>query len=137
MQRKNGKTWKTKVLTRRKAPSLITVSSSILQICGLKSYKMCIRDRDYIEMCKTEITGSEEMQQDLAYMAGQWRDTVVQEIGRARYNELSEQLGCDPVSYTHLDVYKRQVSVRPWTGVTCNYSTKAKAGIVRRNMAGK
>lgn len=46
---------------------------------------------DYIEMCKTEITGSEEMQQDLAYMAGQWRDTVVQEIGRARYNELSER----------------------------------------------
>ena len=36
---------------------------------------------DYIEMCKTEITGSKEMQQDLAYMAGQWRDTVVQEIG--------------------------------------------------------
>ena len=29
---------------------------------------------DYIEMCKTEITGSEEMQQDLAYMAGQWRE---------------------------------------------------------------
>ena len=24
-----------------------------------------------------------------------------------------------------------------WTVVTCNYSTKAKAGIVRRNMAGK
>ena len=57
---------------------------------------------DYIEMCKTEITGSEEMQQDLAYMAGQWRDTVVQEIGRARYNELSEQLGCD-LAYAYMD----------------------------------
>ena len=56
---------------------------------------------DYIEMCKTEITGSEEMQQDLAYMAGQWRDTVVQEIGRARYNELSEQLGCD-LAYAYM-----------------------------------
>ena len=57
---------------------------------------------DYIEMCKTEITGSEEMQQDLAYMAGQWRDTVVQEIGRARYNELSELLGCD-LAYAYMD----------------------------------
>ena len=57
---------------------------------------------DYIEMCKTEITGSKEMQQDLAYMAGQWRDTVVQEIGRARYDELSEQLGCD-LAYAYMD----------------------------------
>ena len=48
---------------------------------------------DYIEMCKTEITGSEAMQQDLAYMAGQWRDAIVQEIGRERYDELSERLG--------------------------------------------
>ena len=31
----------------------------------------------YIGMCKAEITGSKEIQQDLAYMAGQWRDTVV------------------------------------------------------------
>ena len=31
----------------------------------------------------------------------------------------------------------RAVSVQPWTVVTCNYSAKAKAGIVRRNMAGK
>ena len=41
----------------------------------------------YIGMCKAEITGSKEIQQDLAYMAGQWRDTVVREIGRERYND--------------------------------------------------
>lgn len=57
---------------------------------------------DYIEMCKTEITGSKEMQQDLAYMAGQWRNTVVQEIGRERYDELSEQLGGD-LAYAYMD----------------------------------
>ena len=50
---------------------------------------------DYIEMCKTEIPAPRKCSKDLAYMAGQWRDTVVQEIGRARYDELSEQLGCD------------------------------------------
>lgn len=45
---KNGKTWKTKVLTRRKAPSLIIVSSSILQICGLKSY-ICYQNQDLLQ----------------------------------------------------------------------------------------
>ena len=57
---------------------------------------------DYIGMCKAEITGSKEIQQDLAYMAGQWRDTVVREIGRERYNELSEQLGGD-LAYAYMD----------------------------------
>ena len=57
---------------------------------------------DYIEMCKTEITGSEAMQQDLAYMAGQWRDAIVQEIGRERYDELSERLGGD-LAYAYMD----------------------------------
>ena len=57
---------------------------------------------DYIGMCKAEITGSKEIQQDLAYMAGQWRDTVVQEIGRKRYDELSEQLGGD-LAYAYMD----------------------------------
>ncbi len=57
---------------------------------------------DYIEMCKAEIAGSKEIQQDLAYMAGQWRDTVVQEIGRERYDALSEQLGGD-LAYAYMD----------------------------------
>ena len=57
---------------------------------------------DYIEMCKTEITGSEAMQQDLAYMAGQWRDAIVQEIGCERYDELSERLGGD-LAYAYMD----------------------------------
>lgn len=57
---------------------------------------------EYIEMCKAEITGSAEMQQDLAYMAGQWRDAVVQEVGRERYDELSEQLGGD-LAYAYMD----------------------------------
>ena len=57
---------------------------------------------DYIAMCKAEITGSTEIQQDRAYMAGPWRDTVVREIGRERYDELSEQLGGD-LAYAYMD----------------------------------
>ena len=37
---------------------------------------------DYVEMCKEKIAASEDIQHDLAYMAGQWRDAVVKEIGR-------------------------------------------------------
>ena len=65
---------------------------------------------DYIGMCKAEITGSAAMQQDLAYMAGQWRDTVVQEVGRERYDELSEQLGGD-LAYAYMDYRVEQLMI--------------------------
>ena len=65
---------------------------------------------DYIEMCKAEITDSEAMQQDLAYMAGQWRDTVVQEIGRERYDELSERLGGD-LAYAYMDYRMEELMI--------------------------
>lgn len=65
---------------------------------------------DYIEMCKVEITGSEAMQQDLAYMAGQWRDAVVQEIGRKRYDELSERLGGD-LAYAYMDYRMEELMI--------------------------
>lgn len=65
---------------------------------------------DYIEMCKAEITGSAAMQQDLAYMAGQWRDAVVQEVGRERYDELSQQLGGD-LAYAYIDYRVEQLMI--------------------------
>lgn len=57
---------------------------------------------DYVEMCKEKIAASEDIQHDLAYMAGQWRDAVVKEIGRERFDELSEQLGGD-LAYAYMD----------------------------------
>ena len=65
---------------------------------------------DYIEMCKAEITGSTAMQQDLAYLAGQWRNAVVQEVGRERYDELSEQLGGD-LAYAFVDYRVEQLMI--------------------------
>lgn len=65
---------------------------------------------DYIEMCKERILSSEEMQHDLAYMAGAWRDTVVQEVGRKRYDELSEKLGCD-LAYAFVDYRVEQLMI--------------------------
>ncbi|GAB0482902.1 Uncharacterised protein [Alistipes sp. cv1] len=68
------------------------------------------KTEDYIEMCKAEITGSEAMQQDLAYMAGQWRDAVVAEVGRERYDELSRELGGD-LAYAYLDYRVEQLMI--------------------------
>ena len=50
---------------------------------------------DYLDMCKERIAGNKEMQADFAILASEWRSAVVKEIGRDRYDELSEQLGGD------------------------------------------
>ena len=50
---------------------------------------------DYLEMCKEKIANNKDIQSDLALLANEWRSTVVDEIGRERYDELSGQLGCD------------------------------------------
>lgn len=65
---------------------------------------------DYIEMCKSKILASEEIQHDLAYMAGQWRNTVIGEIGRERYDALSGELGCD-LAYAYVDYRVEQLMI--------------------------
>ena len=65
---------------------------------------------DYIEMCKERILGSEEIQHDLAYIAGQWRDAVVGEVGRERYDKLSQQLGGD-LAYAYMDYRMEQLMI--------------------------
>lgn len=65
---------------------------------------------DYIAMCREKIVSSEDMQQDIAYIAGQWRDAAVQEVGRERYDELSAELGCD-LSYAYVDYRIEQLMI--------------------------
>ena len=65
---------------------------------------------DYIAMCKERILSSKEMQQDLAFIAGQWRNAVVQEVGRERYDQLSRELGCD-LAYAFVDYRVDQLMI--------------------------
>lgn len=65
---------------------------------------------DYIEMCKSKILASKEIQHDLAYMAGEWRNAVVGEIGRERYDALSGELGCD-LAYAYTDYRMEQLMI--------------------------
>ena len=46
-------------------------------------------------MCRRDISSSKEITDDLSLLATEWRNTVVSEIGRERYDELSSKLGYD------------------------------------------
>lgn len=65
---------------------------------------------DYIVMCKEKISKATDIQQDLTYLAGKWRDSVVQEVGRERYDTLSEQLGGD-LAYAYMDYRVEQLMI--------------------------
>lgn len=43
-------------------------------------------------------------------MAGQWRDVVVKEVGRERYDKLSQELGCD-LAYAFVDYRVEQLMI--------------------------
>lgn len=65
---------------------------------------------DYIEMCKESIIKNEALQKDLALMAAEWRNAVVVEVGRERYDELSGQLGGD-LAYAYVDYRVEQLMI--------------------------
>lgn len=50
---------------------------------------------DYVGMCKDSILGNKDFVADLQRLAGEWRNAVVAEVGRKRYDELSSKLGTD------------------------------------------
>ena len=66
---------------------------------------------DYLEMCQKDILGNKTIQKDMAKLAGEWRGAVVGEIGRARYDQLSKQLGCD-LAYAYVDYRVQQQMVQ-------------------------
>ena len=65
---------------------------------------------DYIEMCRKDISSSKEIADDLTLIAAEWRNTVVSEIGRERYDELSSMLGND-LANAYIDYRVEQLMV--------------------------
>ena len=65
---------------------------------------------DYVEMCRERISTSKDFQKDLGSMAEEWRNTVVAEVGRERYDILSEELGGD-LAFAYLDYRVEQMMV--------------------------
>ena len=50
---------------------------------------------DYLEMCNQKIWKDKNIVKDLATIAGEWRNAVVKEIGRSKYDALSKACGED------------------------------------------
>ena len=46
------------------------------QLLNVSGEWISMTTEDYVEMCKEKIAASEDIQHDLAYMAGQWRDAA-------------------------------------------------------------
>ena len=56
---------------------------------------------DYLKMCNVKMQNDKAMQRDFAVLATEWRNAVVGEIGRAKYDALSKQIGCD-MAYAYI-----------------------------------
>lgn len=50
---------------------------------------------DYVAMCQKKLQNDKGFQKDLITLAAEWRNAVVSQVGRARYDQLSQQLGGD------------------------------------------
>ena len=50
---------------------------------------------DYVDSCKNNIAGNKDIQKDMQRLACDWRTAVIGEIGRERYDQLSQKLGTD------------------------------------------
>lgn len=56
---------------------------------------------DYLAMCNQKIWKDKTIVKDLATIAGEWRNAVVKEIGRSRYDALSKACGED-LAYVYI-----------------------------------
>jgi hypothetical protein len=65
---------------------------------------------DYVEMCKKNIVGNKNIQNDLVKMASEWRTAVVKEVGRAKYDQLSKSMGCD-LAFAYVDYRMDQMMI--------------------------
>ena len=56
---------------------------------------------DYLAMCNQKIWKDKNIVKDLALLAGEWRNAVVKEIGRSKYDALSKACGED-LAYAYI-----------------------------------
>ena len=82
---------------------------------------MCIRDRDKTTIARHYLIYSETGDLDAGYVgdpftesgAGCFPSTIVKTAERYLEEQKSDLAAVDSVSYTHLDVYKRQICMVP------------------------
>lgn len=70
----------------------IDTSATTLKVIGKWNSKTT---DDYLDMVRKEIAGNKAIQKDIAVMASAWRKVVIDEVGRAAYDNASRQIGSD------------------------------------------
>lgn len=65
---------------------------------------------DYVAICRERIAGSQETEHDLSLLAGEWRNALIAEIGRERYEEISKELDGD-LAYAYVDYRMEQMMI--------------------------
>ena len=66
---------------------------------------------DYMAMCQKGIANDKTIQKDLERLSAEWRNAVIGEIGRARYDQLSKKIGGD-LAYSYIDYRVQQMMVQ-------------------------
>ena len=69
---------------------------------------------DYLAMCNQKIWKDKTIVKDLATIAGEWRNAVVKEIGRSKYEALSKACGED-LAYAY--IVQRMENLIPQFGI--------------------
>lgn len=82
-------------LANASRPAVMDDTLPYLQITGKHCSKTA---EDYVEMCVKQIISDGDFQSDLQQLANEWREVVVAEVGRERYDILSAKLGTDLAS---------------------------------------
>lgn len=65
---------------------------------------------DYVEMCRKNIASNKDLQKDFSKMSAEWRNAVVAEIGRDKYDTLSKKLDSD-LAFAYVDYRVEQMMV--------------------------
>ena len=65
---------------------------------------------DYVEMCREEIASSSAIRSDLTLLADEWRSTLVREVGKERYDDISTKLGND-LALAYVDYRMEQLMI--------------------------
>ncbi len=84
-----------RTLAQSSSPAGMPGPDDTMQHLRLNGKECSKTAEDYVGKCKDSILGSKVFVADLQRLAGEWRNAVVAEIGRKRYDELSAKLGSD------------------------------------------
>lgn len=88
-------------------PYAVDDTMQYLRLTGKENSKTA---EDYVGACKERILGDKAFEADLLRMAGEWRNAIVAQIGREKYDELSKNLGAD-LALAYVDYRVEQMMI--------------------------